>query len=121
MDVTWRHSDETLEEGVEEPPEEVAPAPEEGVEGPPEEDAPEESFEQYVAALRQLAVRCDFGNITPDQILRDRIMFGITDHKVRDRLLREKNITLDRTLEICRANEAAAISTRYCTRFLKLQ
>ena len=49
----------------------------------------EESFEQYVAALRQLAVRCDFGNITPDQILRDRIMFGITDHKVRDRLLRD--------------------------------
>ena len=44
MDVTWRHSDETLEEGVEEPPEEVSPAPEEGVEGPPEEDAPEEDI-----------------------------------------------------------------------------
>ena len=44
MDVTWRHRDETLEEGVEEPPEEVAPAPEEGVEGPPEEDAPEEDI-----------------------------------------------------------------------------
>ena len=44
MDVTWRYSDKTLEEGVEEPPEVAAPAPEEGVEGPPEEDAPEEDI-----------------------------------------------------------------------------
>ena len=66
-----------------------------------------ESFEQYVTALRQLALRCDFENITPDQILRDRIMFGITDNKVRDRLLREKNLTLERTLDLCRANEVS--------------
>ena len=65
----------------------------------------DEQFEQYVTALRQLALRCDFENITPDQILRDRIMFGITDNKVRDRLLREKGLTLERTLEICRAHE----------------
>ena len=69
---------------------------------------PGESFEQYVTALRQIALRCDFENITPDQILRDRIMFGITDNKVRDRLLREKSLTLDRTLEICRANEVSS-------------
>ncbi|KAG0717678.1 hypothetical protein GWK47_053916 [Chionoecetes opilio] len=54
---------------------------------------PGESFEQYVTALRQIALRCDYENITPDQILRDRIMFGITDDTVRDRLLREKDIT----------------------------
>ena len=66
---------------------------------------PGEQLEQYATALRQLAQRCDFESITPDQILRDRIMFGITDDKVRDRLLREKNPTLERTLEICRAHE----------------
>ena len=69
---------------------------------------PGEQFEQYVTALRQLALRCDFENITPDQILRDRIMFGITDNKVRDRLLREKSLTLERTLEICRAHEISS-------------
>ena len=69
---------------------------------------PGESFEQYVTSLRQIALRCNFETITPDEILRDRIMFGITDNKVRDRLLREKNLTLERTLEICRANEVSS-------------
>lgn len=67
-----------------------------------------ESFEQYVTCLRQIALRCNFETITPEEILRDRIMFGITDNKVRDRLLREKNLTLERTLEICRANEVSS-------------
>ena len=69
---------------------------------------PGESFEQYVAALRQIALRCDFENITPDQILRDRIMFGITDNRVCDRLLREKSLTLECTLEIFHANEVSS-------------
>lgn len=67
-----------------------------------------EPFDQYVTALRQLAQKCDFDNITPDQILRDRIMFGILDDKVRDRLLREKDLTLGRAMEICRASEVSA-------------
>ncbi|KAK4296250.1 hypothetical protein Pmani_031249 [Petrolisthes manimaculis] len=69
---------------------------------------PGESFEHYVTALRQLSLKCDFDSITPDQILRDRIMFGIADNTVRDRLLREKDITLARTLEICRASEVSS-------------
>ena len=32
-------------------------------------------------------------------------MFGITNNKVRDHLLREKSLTLECTLEICHANE----------------
>lgn len=73
---------------------------------------PSESFEQYVTELRKLALKCDFDNITPEQILRDRIIFGIHDNKVRDRLLREKNITLDQTLEICRASEVSRAQQR---------
>lgn len=34
-------------------------------------------------------------------------MFGIMDTTLRDRLLREKDITLERTLEICRASEVS--------------
>lgn len=73
---------------------------------------PSESFEQYVTELRQLALKCDFENISPDQMLRDRIIFGINDNKVRDRLFREKNITLERTLEICRASEVSRTQQR---------
>ena len=42
-----------------------------------------ESLDQYVTALRQLADRCDFTSETPDEVLRDRILFGISDGHVR--------------------------------------
>jgi len=66
---------------------------------------PGETYEQYRTALRKLADSCDFRSITPDEILRDRLVFGITDDKVRKTLLREPNLTLSRTDEICRASE----------------
>ena len=67
-----------------------------------------ESFEQYVTALRQLAQRCAFGTITEDEILRDRVLFGIKNQQVRERLLREANLSLSRTMDICRAAESTA-------------
>ena len=51
---------------------------------------------------------CDFGAITPKEILRDRLVFGIQDDKVRERLLREANLTLEKADEICRAAESMA-------------
>ena len=51
---------------------------------------------------------CDFHAITPEEILRDRLVFGIQDDKVRERLLREADLTLKKTDEICRAEESMA-------------
>lgn len=56
-----------------------------------------ESYDQYKTALRKLAEGCDFNSITPDEILRDRIVFGIRDNKVRERLLRESHLTSKKT------------------------
>ena len=53
-----------------------------------------ESYDHYRTALRQ------FGTITADQILQDKLVFGIQDSKVRERLLREKNLSLQKTDEI---------------------
>ena len=64
-----------------------------------------ESYDHYRTALRQLAERCEFELITPNQILRDKLVFGIRDSKVRERLLREKNLSLEKTDEICRSHE----------------
>ena len=71
-----------------------------------------ESYEQYRTALRKLAENCDFGTITPDEILRDRLIFGIRDGKTRERLLREPALTLKRTDEICRSAESAVTQLR---------
>ena len=65
-----------------------------------------ESYDQYKTALRKLAEGCDFDTITPDEMLRDRLIFGIRDSKVRERLLRESKLDLARTDEICRSAES---------------
>ena len=65
-----------------------------------------ESYDQYKTALRKLAESCDFDTITPDEMLRDRLVFGIRDSKVRERLLRESKLSLAKTDEICRASES---------------
>jgi len=72
-----------------------------------------ESFDRYVTALCHIADKCAFDAITHDDILRDRIVFGIADNKVRERLLREPELDLKKTLETCRAAESRrwAIST----------
>ena len=64
-----------------------------------------ESYDHYQTALRQLVERCEFESITPNQILRDKLVFGIRDSKVRERLLHEKNLSLEKTDEICRSHE----------------
>ena len=67
---------------------------------------PGEAYEQYRTELRKIAEGCEFDKITPDEILRDRLVFGIRDNKVRERLLRESELTLIKTDEICRASES---------------
>ena len=46
-----------------------------------------ETVDQYMMELRRIAANCDLKSITPDQILRDRLVTGIRDEKVRERLL----------------------------------
>ena len=67
---------------------------------------PEESYDQYKTALRKLAEGCNFNTITPEEILCDRLVFGIRDAKVRRQLLRETSLMLKKTDEICRTSES---------------
>ena len=67
-----------------------------------------ETYDQYKTALRKLAEGCEFHTITPEEILRDRLVFGIGDVKVRERLLRESQLTLKKTDEMCLVSESTA-------------
>ena len=73
---------------------------------------PGESYDQYSTALRKLAEGCDFAHITSEEILRDRLVFGISDNKVRERLLRESMLTLAKTNEICHAAESMSVQMK---------
>ena len=64
-----------------------------------------ESLDQYVTALRQQADRCHFPHITPEEILRDRILFGMADGKVQESLFRKDGITLGKVIGTCRTAE----------------
>ena len=71
-----------------------------------------ESYDHYQTALRQLVERFEFESITPNQILHDKLAFGIRNSKVCVRLLREKNLSLEKTDEICRSHKTMVQQVR---------
>lgn len=63
-----------------------------------------ESIDQYVTDLRLIAQNCKFEALT-DELIKDRIVCGTNSEKVKERLLRETDLTLVKALTICRAEE----------------
>ena len=70
-----------------------------------------ESAAHYMTELRHAADNCDFGGITTSQIICDRFVHGLRDATVRERLLRENDLTLERSYEMVQAAEATAVQT----------
>ena len=64
-----------------------------------------ESISAYVTDLRTIARNCAHDDITPDQIIRDRLVLGLCDHKMRERLLRMNDLTLEKAIDVCKASE----------------
>ena len=64
------------------------------------------TYDQYRTALLNIAAGCEFEKMTPDEILRDRLVFGIRDNTVQERLLRKSTLTLTTTDEVCHAAES---------------
>ena len=65
-----------------------------------------ESFEQFLTDIRLKCKSCNFGDIS-DSLIRDQIVIGILDFKVKERLLRETDLTLAKAIKICQAVETA--------------
>ncbi|XP_032233946.1 uncharacterized protein LOC116616143 [Nematostella vectensis] len=62
-----------------------------------------ESFDSYLTCLRPLAKTCNF-----DGLIRNKIVLGINDNSTRKNLLAESKLTLEKCINICRANETTA-------------
>jgi hypothetical protein len=71
-----------------------------------------ESVDNYFTELRHLAETCHFENITEEQIIRDRLVLGIRDQKVRERLLRENDLSLQKTISILKAAEQSSVQMK---------
>ena len=63
-----------------------------------------ELIQSYVADLRILARTCEYGTMK-DEFIRDKIVCGIISDRVRKQLLKERDLTLDKAVQICQLNE----------------
>ena len=63
-----------------------------------------ETLDEFVTEITGQARLCKYGTLESEMI-RDRIVVGISRTEVKDRLLREPDLTLDSAITICRADE----------------
>ncbi|CAB4036167.1 Hypothetical predicted protein [Paramuricea clavata] len=84
--------------------------------------APGENIATYLTELRTIARNCAHDSITPDEILRDRLVLGIRDDHVRERLLRLNDLTItegSRHYQSRGTNTAASQAHEHRRRFCK--
>ncbi|CAC5373550.1 unnamed protein product [Mytilus coruscus] len=63
-----------------------------------------ESIDQYLTDLKLIAKDCEFEHLK-DGLIRERIVCGTNSSRVKERLLREDGLTLNKAVGICRADE----------------
>ncbi|KAL7879761.1 hypothetical protein SRHO_G00020150 [Serrasalmus rhombeus] len=75
---------------------------------------PGESVVQFVAALRGLLVHCDVGTLADDMI-RDQLVEKTCNSRIRERLLLETDLTLQKAITIAGQMESAATEAKAMT------
>ncbi|KAF0723562.1 Uncharacterized protein FWK35_00028038 [Aphis craccivora] len=62
------------------------------------------SFDDFLTELKTLAATCEYKE--EDNMIRDRIVFGVKDPEIKDKLLTISNLSMDKAEEICKTTEA---------------
>lgn len=77
---------------------------------------PDEDCAQFATALRALASKCGYLEATVLELVRDRVVAGCCDEKIRERLLQEPDtLTLDGALALAQRLERASIENKAVT------
>ena len=71
----------------------------------------DESISEFVASLRKLAIKCAFGDFLNDA-LRDRLVCGMKDSRIRKRLLIEQDLTLTKAIDISKSLEGVELEVK---------
>ena len=67
-----------------------------------------ESIDEYVSVLRNMSKTCGFCKCMADKLLMDRLLLGVRDSRMQERLMATDNLTLTKAIDICKAMEAAS-------------
>ena len=67
---------------------------------------PGESIASFVAQLRVLSTHCEYGEMLED-MLRDRIVCGLSDSRIQHRLLTEPKLTFAKAVKLSQSMESA--------------
>ncbi|XP_049275515.1 uncharacterized protein LOC119372299 isoform X3 [Rhipicephalus sanguineus] len=67
-----------------------------------------EPFEHFLRDLKKQARACNFGALL-DSMVRDQIVYGTNDDRVREKLLRDCELTLQKAEHVCKAAETSAL------------
>lgn len=70
-----------------------------------------EPFDSFLTDLRLKAQSCNFMMLR-DSMIRDQVVFGVEDKKLRERLLRETELTLEVAVRICQVSELSQKQVR---------
>ena len=65
-----------------------------------------EPVQNFITALKILAETCEYGNLK-DSLIRDRIVCGVTSGNLRKQLLKERELTLQKAIQMCQIHELA--------------
>ncbi|KAJ8033383.1 hypothetical protein HOLleu_23606 [Holothuria leucospilota] len=73
-----------------------------------------ETIDQYVTDLRNLSTTCEFGDLK-DSLIGDKIVCGLRSDSLRERMLREEDLTLEKAINTCRAAESSKSQAKTLT------
>ncbi len=73
-----------------------------------------QTIEQYVTQLRTLAENCEYGDLE-ESLIMDRLILGMRNEKLRERLLNKSDLTLQVALEEIKTYEATRKQMRQIT------
>ena len=63
-----------------------------------------EAIEPFVIDLKKKSLTCEFGDLR-ESLIRDRIVCGVTSQQLKERMLREVDLTLEKAIALARADE----------------
>ena len=67
---------------------------------------PGENITSYITTLKALSSSCEYGSLR-ESIIKDMIVLGIEDHRLRESLLKDNDLTLEKAHRIVLAAEKA--------------